>query len=319
MALIQNEVDGVDMNMNSHLVCSVCIATYKRPETLKMLLLSLFEQELPNRTQLEIIVVDNDPQKSASKVISSLSLLSPVEIKYLVQPIKNISLTRNKAVHAASGSYLFFVDDDEVVSPVWVSKLLGTRETYQSDGVVGPVIPIFNDETPDWMKESSLFYGQIYNKETGVEIETVYTNNSMVRSSLLKNIDGPFDPEYGNSGGEDTHLFQKLRREGARFVFCREAQVYEALPSGRTNVSYLLKRALKSGNNYFKWQFDSGPFQGKSKIPTLLKATLYAIAGSFLMLLNVPNRTRMMYWLMKVVQNFGKILGGCGFHYKMYK
>lgn len=141
----------------------------------------------------------------------------------------------------------------------------------------------------------------------------------MVRASLLQNIEGPFDPAYGNSGGEDTHLFQKLRREGACFVFCREAPVYETLPSDRTNISYLLRRAMKSGNNYFKWQFDAGPYQGKSKFPALMKATLYAIVGGLLMLLYIPNRTKMMYWLMKVVQNFGKVLCGCGFHYKMYK
>jgi succinoglycan biosynthesis protein ExoM len=169
------------------------------------------------------------------------------------------------------------------------------------------------------MKEKSLFYGHIYEKETGEDIETVYTNNCMVRASLLKNIEGPFNPEYGTSGGEDTQLFQKLRQKGARFVFCREAPVYEILPSTRTNVSYLLKRALKSGNNYYRWQFDAGPLRGTCKWPILMKAALYTVFGSFLVLLHIPNRTKMMYWLMKVVQNIGKILGGCGFYYKMYK
>jgi succinoglycan biosynthesis protein ExoM len=305
--------------MNPHLVCSVCIATYKRTETLKRLILSLHEQNLPCRTHLEVIVVDNDPQRSASKVIDSLSDMSFASIKYFVQPVKNISLTRNMAVHAASGNYIFFVDDDEVVTPEWISRLLVTREAYQSDGAVGPVVPVFNNDTPEWMKEAYLFYGHIYKKETGAEIETVYTNNCMIRASLLKNIDGPFDPAYGNSGGEDTHLFQRLRQGGARFVFCLEAPVYEALPPGRTNVSYLLKRALKSGNNYFKWQFDAGPLQGGNRFPVLMKAVLYAFVGSLLLLLHIPNRTKMMYWLMKVVQNFGKILGGCGFYYKMYK
>ncbi|MHA2277876.1 MAG: glycosyltransferase family 2 protein, partial [Candidatus Kariarchaeaceae archaeon] len=88
---------------------SVCIATYKRPSNLRNLIFSIEKQCLPEGGNIEIIIVDNDPEESARVVIDDIKESFKIPILYFHQSIKNISLTRNVAVKNASGDFLLFI------------------------------------------------------------------------------------------------------------------------------------------------------------------------------------------------------------------
>jgi len=93
---------------------SICIATYRRPEGLSRLLDSLERLKLPTGVRVEIIVVDNDYNASAASIVlSRSSSLEPIH--YCVEPRRNIALARNRALVEASGEWILFIDDDEVV------------------------------------------------------------------------------------------------------------------------------------------------------------------------------------------------------------
>src|SRR5438105_6517932 len=119
------------------IICSVCIAAYKRPDLLENLLTSLVNQVLPEDVTLEIIVVDNDPEESARGVVQKFSDTARARFLYCRQPIKNISLTRNLAVANATGAYLLFIDDDETACREWVARLLRALREFDADGVFG--------------------------------------------------------------------------------------------------------------------------------------------------------------------------------------
>ena len=133
------------------MICSVCIATYKRPTLLEQTLASILAQVLPHDIIIETIVVDNDPERSAAGIVEKHHDTDSISFKYFSQPIKNISLTRNMAVHNASGTYLVLIDDDEVASPRWIATLLKAADKYGADGVFGPVLPIFDKSAPEWL------------------------------------------------------------------------------------------------------------------------------------------------------------------------
>src|SRR4051794_33953703 len=100
----------------SVVICSVCIATYKRPQLLDQLLTSLEQQIIHDNLMLQVIVVDNDCTRSAAPVVAQHNDQKHITFRYLVQPVKNISLTRNLAVANSEGIYLLFIDDDEVAA-----------------------------------------------------------------------------------------------------------------------------------------------------------------------------------------------------------
>jgi len=57
----------------------------------------------------------------------------------------------------------------------------------------------------------------------------------------------PFDPDFGMSGGSDTHLFAELRESGHAIRWCDRAVVYEAIPTSRVDAGWLIRREYRRG------------------------------------------------------------------------
>lgn len=300
------------------ILCSVCIATFQRPLLLSKLLASLEKQVLPEGVVVEGIVVDNDPRKSAEPIVADFHGTERIRFSYFHQPVKNISLTRNTAVEKASGKYLLFIDDDEVAPPDWISRLMGAVEQFAADGVFGPVMPEFHPLTPQWMRRRELYYEPMLT--TGERAINQWTNNCIVRAAIMKRMEQPFDPEYGLSGGEDVHLFERLERQGARFTYCREGWVSEYLPPQRTTLKYLFSRGLKGGHGHTRRKID---FAGRKHLPLrffmVAKALTYGAASLVFMVIFLPNDFRRTYWLKKFAANLGRFLAAFGWKYQPYK
>ena len=299
------------------MTCSICIATYKRSELLKLLLNSLIEQELTDEIKLEIIVVDNDPTESGKPVFDQYADTEKMSFYYYTQPLKNISLTRNKAVKSATGEYIFFIDDDEIASPSWVKLMLETMENYKADAVFGRVLSYYSESTPDWIKKSYIFNRP--SPPTGTNVFYTRTGNCLIKASILKQIEGPFDPAYGLTGGEDTHLFSKLQRNGNSFVNCYEAWVSEFQPPARTKTSYLIKRSFFTGNLSTRRTIE---FSRKNRFFTRIKfltlSTMFLILSFLLTIICFPNRHYGIYWTTKIASNFGHILAVFNVKIKVY-
>ena len=115
------------------MICSVCIATYKRSQLLRKLLDSIVSQYLPDNIKLQVIVVDNDMENSAEHIVKEYENRENISFEYFVQPEKNISLTRNVAVKNSKGEFLLFIDDDEEAEkaglPIILGLLINTTQT----------------------------------------------------------------------------------------------------------------------------------------------------------------------------------------------
>jgi succinoglycan biosynthesis protein ExoM len=303
---------------NNTILCSVCIATYRRPLLLHKLLKSLETQMLPGNVNLEIIVVDNDTDQTAKPIVMQFSNTSRIKFYYYTQAIKNISNTRNLSVEKSSGQFLLFIDDDETASPNWVSNLLNTLNTYSADGVFGRVIPEFYDDAPLWLRLEQFYYSPM--TPTGTEAKFHYAGNCLIKASLVKKIKAPFDIQYGVTGGEDAHLFEKLLNQGAFFVNCREAFVFEYIPQERTKISYLLKRGFRGGSCHTRRMIENAKkISFFVRFFMLIKAFIYGITSLFLMIIFFPNKIHRTKWLIKLASNTGRFLAVFGWHYQMYK
>ncbi len=301
----------------ANITCSICVATYRRLELLEQLLKSLLDQDIDAAVTFEIVVVDNDHRKSAEIVVRRFMLTADRPLRYFCQPEKNISLARNLAIEKALGRYVVFIDDDEIAPPRWLHHLFTTMRGSDVDGVIGAVMPVFNDETPVWMRNRELFYGRL--PETGA-FGPKYTSNAIVRASLLKMLDGPFDPAYGISGGEDTHLFDRLEQLGGRFIFCREAFVNEFLPPDRTRIGYLFQRNVKGGNTHARRVIEfSGNRRQWVRFTLAVKAVIYGSISFSGMLVSLPMKLRSVFWMGRFASNVGRMMAVLGIIYKYYR
>jgi len=227
---------------------AICIGTYKRPELLRELLIGLsrlifFKESAP---QIQIIVVDNDPLRSAEPVCAAVPL--PWPIKYFLEERRGITHVRNRTVaEAGDVEFLAFLDDDEVPTPVWLDELFSTQRHSRADVVAGPVVPVFAPAAPEWARTSLLFHRRSFS--TGQALEFCSTNNVLLRKAVFLQVP-TFDDRFNLSGGEDTHFFVRVRKAGHLLVWSQEAVVSEFVPAERATFAWLLRRGYQYGNSW---------------------------------------------------------------------
>lgn len=204
-------------------------------------------QRLPAEISVDVIVVDNDPLGSARKVVEAATE-SGLRTRYFMQPIKNISLTRNMAVENSKGEFIAFIDDDECADATWLMNLYTAINKYRADVVFGPVVGVLPFNAPAWIKTGKFFSRE--NRPTGSVVTFGATNNALVRASRIQDISAPFNAKYGLTGGEDTDFFQRLRESGAKLIWCNEAIVNEAISPERMKATWLILRSFRGGQMF---------------------------------------------------------------------
>jgi glycosyltransferase involved in cell wall biosynthesis len=112
---------------------SVCICTFRRPDMLARLLDALAEQRVDSSFSFDIVVVDNDSERSAESTVRSFQLRRNIETLYDCEPVRNISMTRNRAIRNAAGNLIAFIDDDEAPVQGWLAELHRSRPARVSD------------------------------------------------------------------------------------------------------------------------------------------------------------------------------------------
>jgi succinoglycan biosynthesis protein ExoM len=223
------------------------ICTYRRPE-LEVTLRSLFALDVPEHTQVRLIVADNDAEASAQALVERLKAVSPFEIEYVHCPKSNISIARNACLAACQADYLAFIDDDETAGPGWLAALVDRAEATSADAVLGPVRAIYPDNVPAWMRS-----GDFHSTNpvwVNDRIVTGYTCNVLLDMRSPKLAARKFALSLGQSGGEDTHYFTQLTDAGGQIEFAREALLEEPVPQKRASFSWLAKRRFRSGQTH---------------------------------------------------------------------
>jgi succinoglycan biosynthesis protein ExoM len=129
------------------------------------------------------------------------------------------------------------------------------------------------------------------------------TGNVLLKKSIL-NLNGPvFRPQFRT--GEDQDLFRRLIAKGYVFIWCHEAMAYEAVPSGRWNRRFMLRRALLRGaTSRLHATFGAGEVA-----KSLIAVPAYMLALPFACLLG---RGRYMALLVRLCDHVGKLMALVG-------
>lgn len=300
---------------------SVCICTYRRPAQLAELLRRLEEQDI-TAAAFDVVVVDNDAAASARDVVqAALARGLPYDLRYDVQPEKNIALTRNRTVAMATGQWIAFIDDDELPSRPWLRRMLETVTAHQAQGAMGPVRPVVPDSAPEWIRGGDFYERARFPTGTIVPRNQFRTSNALCEADWLRRVDGPFDPAYGLTGGSDGVLFSRLAGLGARFVWCDEAEVEELVGEKRLTLRWLLMRRFRGGSDFARLTVTGlyGPVRPWT-VPLLAGRALGQLAvAAGLTLVSLPfGRRRAANWLFRVFSNAGKLAGLVGVRYREY-
>ena len=100
---------------------SILLATYNWPQALKLCLESLATQ---TEQDFEVIIADDGSTESTKQMIDAFKATSPYPITHLWQEDLGFRKTQilNRAIDAAQGDYLIFLDGDCLVQPDFVDR-----------------------------------------------------------------------------------------------------------------------------------------------------------------------------------------------------
>jgi len=225
---------------------AIAVLTFRRQAELAALIPLLFKQAdaVASLVGAYVLVVDNDPGRSAESVVTGFG---SERVVYAHEPEPGIATARNRALAtAAETDLLVFIDDDEIPAADWLRNLLETYGEYGSVGVVGNVLREYQVDPDPW-----ILAGRYFDRdpiETGVRVHAAGTGNLLLDLNQVRKYDVWFDPIFGLSGGSDTLFTSQLVRAGGELVWCADAPVYEQIPASRLTRKWVVTRAFRIGN-----------------------------------------------------------------------
>jgi GT2 family glycosyltransferase len=267
--------------------------------------------------EIQVIVADNDERGTAADVCRSFPMVRP--IKYVIEPRRGISQTRNRAVgEAGEVDFIVLIDDDEVPDPGWLDELLWTQKQFGADVVSGPVLPSFTAEVPKWVKDGGLLERQSHAPGPVPDSYTCTTANVLLRRSVFDRIPA-FDERFGLTGGEDTHFFLRVRRAGFTIVWSADAIARERYSTDRANFEWLLRRAYRGGNS---WVLVESTFEksASTRLVRVAKALAWIVVGGVRLPLSIfLGKAAVTRALRDVWLGAGMLAGLMDWKYQEYK
>lgn len=291
---------------SAELLVSVCICTFKR-SSIRYTLESILAQQLPRNVEIEIVVVDNDPECAGKSYVEKALQGKSITYTYLSEPVPNIAHARNAAIEKARGDWIALIDDDETADPDWISRLVDCATNHKADVVMGLVEPQFINGTPDWIIQGRFFQRSL--PPNGTSIRDGRTGNALIAGSIIRN-GMRFDPDFGRTGGEDTDFFERILASGRRMVSCPEAIVREIVPKERASMNYLFMKSWRAGG--LTTRLWSKHKAGSSKISYCLANMVKLIVSGIAALTLLPfGRSWWLPQSMRMLAQLGKLVALC--------
>ncbi|MGB5712703.1 MAG: glycosyltransferase [Waterburya sp.] len=304
------------------MLISVCVATYKRPKKLRLLLQGLNQLVFVeiDQPEIEVIIVDNDVAGLADAICDEIKSQFQWNLKTGVESERGITYARNKTISMVSvdADFVAIIDDDEIPESSWLEELLLVQRQYDSDIVTGPVMPRFEDyEVPDWIVRGKFFEPPRF--QTGESRPVAYTNNVIVKAEILRNLDPVFDNRFAISGGSDCYLFLNLHKAGYKITWANEAIVYDLIPFSRTNLKWILFRGYREPSSYSSAEKELYPSFSVQSTRILKGFALITIGLIRLVPSLLIGKAAVVISLIYTARGLGTLGGLLGLFYEEYK
>jgi GT2 family glycosyltransferase len=221
---------------------TVIIATHNRPDSLPRLIASL-APELATGAR-ELIIAENGTPTPMQP-----SLEGP-PLKHLHEPRAGKCRIQNRAIAAATGEILVFLDDDLVVALGYLQAVEDFFDTHREFAAMkGRILAA---EDPDKKVGATATYLDLPIADHGdevIEVRGVLGANMAFRADAIKQV-GPFDERLGPGAGgheEETEMSQRMRRAGYRIGYAPKALVYHEVDPARANRERFIRIARERG------------------------------------------------------------------------
>jgi succinoglycan biosynthesis protein ExoM len=289
----------------THIIIAVC--TYKRKQELERCLISLCDMNYPENIKTEILVIDNDIEKSANEIYKNFK--NRLNIHYTTETAQGLSNVRNKALKEAiglGGTHLAFIDDDEVADENWLINHVNFYNKFEEIYISsGPTYKKFDRDYPDYIVNNKVFR-VISRKELGAYKKTCASGNVFFPLNIIQENNIYFDEKFNFSGSEDTDFFGRLNKAGYKIGWNYNAVNFEIVTSERANIKWILKRAFHNGYSVSMTKFTNQEYSFK-RIFYILEKFFTLLIDFLTIIFSIPfGMTKLLNSVVRFTKNSGK-------------
>jgi len=161
---------------------SVIIPVYNAEKWLTETLESVFAQTYPN---IEIICVDDGSKDNSCEIIAHMQTNHP-NLRLIKQENAGVCAARNAGIEATTGTYVAFLDADDLLEPVAYEQMIAQLEREQSDIVFCSFVRFWpsgkkqytvEESFPALIKNPQDIKYFFYSVESRVDGDTLYTKD----------------------------------------------------------------------------------------------------------------------------------------------
>jgi cellulose synthase/poly-beta-1,6-N-acetylglucosamine synthase-like glycosyltransferase len=287
---------------------------------LENLLVSIAKSNLDKSLikDINIIIVDNDVERSAEKKVEELKMHQKdiYKLQYHTYPVKGLSNVRNELLRKSlllNPDFIVFVDDDEFVTTEWLNELIKTLLHNNADMVSGPVLPMFNHKVSKYI--SCWFHRPNY--QNNHKINSIASGNLIINAKSLKKFNVWFDIRFNKTGSEDSYFGKQMIQKGATAYWSEKAVAYENIPEKRTSLKWLIQRWYRGSMSY---TYILNLEKEHLKIFRKIISNLFYIIFGFFALSIILLPIKKKYWgILKITAGFGGLIGFFNIIYEEYK
>jgi glycosyltransferase involved in cell wall biosynthesis len=288
------------------LTFSIVLCTRNRAGLLNQALDSIAAIDFPPG-EFELVLVDNASTDDTPDVARAMAERAPFSVRCLRETRIGLSAARNTAIREASGEYLFFTDDDQLVDPSVLREHLRVARRWNARVVQGGIELRFTSKRPEWLRgDLATVLGKTRDVPEGPADIDLYGGNMLFRRDVFGEM-AAFREDLGKGAAgysEDIEITARLRERGERIVYAPTARIYHVIGPDRSTPAFFRRNS-----------FDKGVSDGllpTTMLPLRLARTLFGIVrhgAVALATLPLPDRHATILAQSRAANDLGRLLG----------
>lgn len=242
---------------------SIIIVTYNNISLTHQCLDSI--EKYSNYKNLEVIIIDNASTDLTKNFLFKAKKAKKYFIKKIIFNKLNLGFSKanNQGLKIATGKYIILLNNDCIVTPNWIKKLVNHIKSNEQIGIVGPVTNnIGNEAKIDLnyknIKEMISASKKYCDKNSGkyFEIKMLAFFCVMFSRKIFKTI-GFLDEKFGLGFFEDDDYCERIKKINKKIICAKDVFIHHHL-SASFNKMHIEKRhkLFEKNKNIFekKWR-----------------------------------------------------------------
>ena len=236
---------------------SLIVATYNRSASLIRALESVAQQNAP-ASEWECVVINNNSTDDTQEHFAEFVAAHPdLNIRMVTELRQGLSFARNRGIRESEAEYIAIIDDDERISPDFITSYISLFDsTPDAVAAGGPIVAEYPSGRPRWMSHfterpiaNTMYFGDKVREFPEGRIPG--GGNMAMRRSAVRRY-GVFDTSLGYVGeslvgGEECDLFERLRIAEAKYYYVPTAVMYHIIPPEKLTANYLSRLSYNIG------------------------------------------------------------------------